>query len=327
MASRSPSRSSLTLRAALAAAGALAASLCVPQRAAAEERRLAQAVAKVKIPPDWLADVPIHYDTSKPWKDARLHIRSLLAARKNREAIKLTYDYLVVRKANTNDHEYPLYLYLGGELAWAAKVYIERLRPKPEGHTHEYRSLASIYLHFGEPQKALEVLNVALEHPPKPPWRIATIAQLHDHMGDVYARMGDTDKALEHYRTAIDTFPRSRQPYGRHLLHRQATRVQAKIDLIVRKTLDVARIANGTYRGASPGYAKTLHATVVVRDGRFADIRLRHEEKIDQGATTLIPQRILAKQSLQIDGITGATVTTQAIVDAVCDALRKARHK
>ena len=297
------------------------------QRAAAGEGGLAAAVAGVKVPPPWLAAVPVRYDTRKPWKEARLHIRKLLSEGKRREAIKLTYDYLVVRKANPDDHEYPMYLFLGGEPAWAAKVYLARLRGQPEGHTHQYRSLASLYVHFGEPQKALDVLAVAMQRPPKPPWRIATQAKLHDHMGDVYAHMGHTEKALEHYRAAIATFPRSKQPWGRHLLHREAAKVQAKIDLLGRQSLDLGRIADGTYRGKSLGYAKELHATVVVRGGRIADVRLSHQEKIEQGATTIIPKRIIEKQSLQVDGITGATVTVQAIVDAVYRALHQARKR
>ena len=46
--------------------------------------------------------------------------------------------------------------------------------------------------------------------------------------------------------------------------------------------------------------------------------------KIEQGATRIIPARIVEKQSLSVDSITGATVTTQAIIDAVYNALRRA---
>ncbi len=40
-----------------------------------------------------------------------------------------------------------------------------------------------------------------------------------------------------------------------------------------------------------------------------------------------VPQRIIARQSLKVDGITGATVTYDAIVDAALQALKKAGLK
>ena len=320
-------RSTATTFAAMLAAIACGIGVHRPSRACAAEPTLAKALASVKIPPDWLAGVTSDYDTRQPWKKARLHIRKLLSQGKNREAIKLTYDYLVVRKANKNDHEYPMYLYLGGEHAWAAKVYVGRLADKPEGHTHEYLSLASIYVRFGEPQKALGLLAVALERLPKPPWRIATEAQVHDRIGDVHAATGEPAKAIESYRTAMRRFPQSKQPWGRHLIHRHVAKIQAKLDLLERKSLDLSRVRDGVYRGTSQGYAKALQAAVTVRGGRIVDITLKHEEKIEQGATRIVPQQIIAMQSLSVDAVTGATITVQAIVDATYRALQSAGAK
>ena len=56
----------------------------------------------------------------------------------------------------------------------------------------------------------------------------------------------------------------------------------------------------------------------------MADIQLKHQEKIDQGACVVIPQRIIDKQSLHVDGISGATITKNAIVDGTLRCLRKA---
>jgi len=296
---------------------------CLACAATAAESELDAALASVTVPPPWLADVPIHYDTSKPWKEARQHIRTLLSEGKNREAIKLTWDYLMVRKVQEDTHEYPMYLYLGGEHAWATRVYIDRVKAKPEGHTFEYNALASLYVHYGEHHKAVETLETALERLPKPPWRIANMAKAHDRLGDVHAARGDVEKAKEHYRQAIRLFPQSKQPWGRHLLPRYAARVQAKLDLLTRAGLDLSTVRNGVHRGQSPGYAKPMHATVTVKGGRITDVRLRHQEKIDQGATNTVPRQIIERQGLQVDAVTGATVTVQAVVDAVYDALRK----
>ena len=293
--------------------------------AAAGESTLAQALKKAeKIPPDWLAGVASSYDTSKPWKDARLHIRGLLGEGKNREAIKLTYDYIVERKVQKDDHEYGMYLYLGGEYEWALKVYIERLELLPKGPTGEYEKLASLYLRVGEPDLAVKTLQDGLTRLPEPPWAVTSEANLHASLGDIYAASGKTDKAVEHYETAMKLYPTSNQPYGRHLLHRNVAKVQAKVDLLRRKNLDITKLPDGTYRGAGLGYVEDVTATVTLKGGRIADIRLAHKEKIEMGVSRTVPEQIIRTQGLQVDAVTGATVTTQAIVEAVYRALQKA---
>ena len=136
--------------------------------------------------------------------------------------------------------------------------------------------------------------------------------------------MGKDGSAQEHYAEAIRLYPTSNQPYGQHLLKRQADRVQSKLDLLSVRSLADARLRDGRYTSTALGYAGDLHVTLTVREGRMADIQVKHEEKIDQGACVIIPQRIIEKQSLQVDGISGATVTTSAIIDGTLQCLRKA---
>ena len=64
--------------------------------------------------------------------------------------------------------------------------------------------------------------------------------------------------------------------------------------------------------------------TVTIQAGRIVDVQVDHAEKIDLGATEIIPQRIVEKQSLQVDAITGATVTCDAIIEGVFRALKQA---
>ena len=63
---------------------------------------------------------------------------------------------------------------------------------------------------------------------------------------------------------------------------------------------------------------------MTVRGGKIADIEIDHREDIDQGATRIIPQRIIAAQSLAVDAITGATATTNAVIGATFLALKQA---
>ena len=287
---------------------------------------LDKALAHLKVPPDWFDEVEIEYDTNQPWKDARIEVRRLLSVNKNREAMKLTVLYLQKEDIG-NGHEYPMYLYMGGEYAWAVQEYRKRLRSRPKGNTHEYLSLVACYRHFGEYADALELVDVALQRLPDPPWRIAREADIYDYLGDLYAEMGNFEKATQHYKKAIALYPTSGQPYGRHLLHRRAARIQSKLDLLTVEAIESGELQDGTYTGKSLGYVGDLSVTVMIRKGKITDVQVQHEEKIDQNATTIIPRRIIAKQSLKVDGITGATVTYDAIIDGTLQALKKAKLK
>jgi uncharacterized protein with FMN-binding domain len=67
-----------------------------------------------------------------------------------------------------------------------------------------------------------------------------------------------------------------------------------------------------------------MEISVTLRGGRITDVKVKHEEKIDLNATTIVPQRIVEKQTVKVDGVTGATVTSQAIIDGAFSALKKA---
>lgn len=287
---------------------------------------LSDALAKLKVPPDWFSEVKVDYDTSLPWSDARLEVRRLLSENKNREAIKLTYLYM--QKNDIGDgHEYPMYLYMGGEYAWAVQEYRKHLSTLPAGPTNDYLSLAACYRHFGKYAQALEVLNIALQRLPAPPWRIAREADIHDCLGDIHLTLGNVEQARLHYLKAMALYPKSDQPYGRHLLHRRVAKIQSKLDLLMINALGSARLQDGTYTGQSLGYVDEILVTVAIARGRIADVRVQHKEKIDQNATVIIPKRIIEKQSLKVDGITGATITYDAIIDATLQALKKAGLK
>lgn len=302
-----------------------------PQKAKKPSMR--KALAELKVPPDWCRTTPVRYDTRKPWKEARLEIRRRLGLgdrRSLREAMKLTYLYH--KKNDIGDgHEYPMYLFLGGETAWAVKAYrsfIAKLAAGGKvGHTNAYLSLAACYVHFGEYDKALQIANDALRHLPKPPWDVPNEAHVHDVLGDVYAAMGDKARAKQHYRKAVRLHPRSRQPYGRHLLRRKAAKVQAKLDMLALEAIQPGKLRDGTYTGRSLGYVGDILVTVTVRGRRIAAVTVTHKENIPLGSTEIIPRRIVEQQALNVDAVTGATCTSDAIRDGAFQALKKAGLK
>jgi uncharacterized protein with FMN-binding domain len=303
----------------------------LPAAEPAPRLTLQQAQAQLQIPPAWFAATPIQWDTNKPWKDARLEIRRLLALDEAsvRQGVKLTW--LHAQKRDIGDgHELPMYLFMSGNYAWATLEYPNYIKTVAgKGATHAFLCYASCLAHFGEYAQALAVLADAEKDLPPEPWRISSRANIHNHYGDVHAKMGDHPKAKEHYLEAIRLYPTSTQPYGRHLLPRYVAKVQTKLDLLTLQNLQNTRLRDGVYLGRALGYSdkKDLEVTVSIRAGRIADVTVKHEEKIDLNATTLIPQRIVAQQNLNIDGITGATVTSQGIVDGAFQALKQAGLK
>ena len=284
-------------------------------------------LAAVEIPPAWLADVQTSYDTSNPWSEARQEIRRLLSLGEpatHREAIKLTWIYL--QKDDIGDgHEYPMYTFMGGEPLWSIRAHLEHIaKPHENVPIHSILTLAKIYLQYGQFEKAKTTLYAAMQNLPEPPWRIMRQAELEDAYGDLYAAWDRIDEAKQHYARSAQLYPTAKPPYGGHLLPRRAADVQAKLDLLTFRSLETASLRDGRYQDKSLGYVGNIDVTVQIQGGKIADIQLHHEEKIDQNACVLIPQRIMDQPSLQVDGISGATVTKDAIVNGVYRCLKKA---
>ena len=330
-----PQRSSLTMLTPTKCLALMAATLVmmalpyrVPSAEAAPTPSLQQALAQLKVPPDWMATTPITWDTNKPWKDARLEIRRLLALEDAsvRQGVKLTWLY--AQKGDIGDgHELPMYLFMSGNYAWATLECPKHLKKVAgTGATHAYLCYASCLAHFGEYTQALHVLDEAMNDLPAKPWRIASTANIQNQYGDLYARMGDLTKARQYYAEAIRLYPTSDQPYGRHLLPRYAAKVKTELDLLAMQSLATTRLNDGAFTGRALGYSdkKDLEVTVTIRAGRISDVSVKHEEKIDLNATRIVPQRMVEKQSVQVDGVTGATITSQAIVEGAFQALKQA---
>jgi uncharacterized protein with FMN-binding domain len=71
-----------------------------------------------------------------------------------------------------------------------------------------------------------------------------------------------------------------------------------------------------------------LIVKVRMNGSRIASIEVVQQHEtigIGDKAVTAIPAAVISAQSTQVDTITGATVTSKAIIDAVNDALSKAK--
>ncbi|MGN0517590.1 MAG: FMN-binding protein [Acutalibacteraceae bacterium] len=91
-------------------------------------------------------------------------------------------------------------------------------------------------------------------------------------------------------------------------------------------TFSGATLKDGTYQGSADGYIGVITVSVVVRNGSVTDISIVEENDTPQffERAKEIINTIINGQSLEVDGITGATYSSKGIQDAVYNALQNA---
>ena len=83
----------------------------------------------------------------------------------------------------------------------------------------------------------------------------------------------------------------------------------------------------GTYTASSKGFGGDVEVTVTVSENEIEDLKVvgDHEtENIGSFAVSMLPERILAAQTTNVDALSGATVTSSAILRALQDAFTQA---
>lgn len=95
------------------------------------------------------------------------------------------------------------------------------------------------------------------------------------------------------------------------------------------KKAEAAPLTDGTYTATKTGYQKEhVTVSVTVENGAIADVSIvevtDHPSTITDAPCQQLPAAIVANQSYQVDGVTGATMTSNAIKGAVRDCLEQA---
>lgn len=84
---------------------------------------------------------------------------------------------------------------------------------------------------------------------------------------------------------------------------------------------------DGTYTETAKGKKGNFEITVVIQDGNIASVTIGdHQETPDKGGVAIaqLPDEIVEAQSYEVDAVSGATVTSDGIKDAVAKCLEKA---
>ena len=140
--------------------------------------------------------------------------------------------------------------------------------------------------------------------------------------GDICRVAGRYTEALGHYQKVVDA------PSGGRDLKQSKGRAQASIDAIkLVDTLDLKKVPDGTYRDASLGYSGQVNVEVQVAGGKIADVKVtQHTEKQYYSAITDTTRQLIAKQGAKgVDATSGATITSEAVINASLKAVRKAQ--
>jgi len=173
--------------------------------------------------------------------------------------------------------------------------------------------LIKLWADMGELDKALRLAEQ------KAADGMATISYLT--AGDACRLAGRYAEALAYYKKVLT----AKAAAGREDdVKKDRERAQASIQAIrLFDTLDPAQVPDGTYRADSLAYAGPLHVEVTVKAGRILSVRVsEHQEKQFYSALTETPHQIVEKQGVRgVDAVTGATMTSEAIINATAKAL------
>jgi uncharacterized protein with FMN-binding domain len=140
--------------------------------------------------------------------------------------------------------------------------------------------------------------------------------------GDICRTAGRMTEALGYYEKALKAAEGGRD------LKQTKDRAQASIDAIkLVDTLNIKRVPDGAYRDQSIGYNGPVEVEVRVNAGKISGVKvLKHEEKQYYSAITDTCSQMILKQGAKgVDATSGATITSEAILNAGLKALAKIR--
>lgn len=85
---------------------------------------------------------------------------------------------------------------------------------------------------------------------------------------------------------------------------------------------------DGTYNGKAEGVHGDVEISVEIKKGKIDKINVVSQSEtsgVSEVAFEQVPAEIIKKQSTEVETVAGATVSSKAIIDAVNDALSKAK--
>jgi uncharacterized protein with FMN-binding domain len=95
---------------------------------------------------------------------------------------------------------------------------------------------------------------------------------------------------------------------------------------VAERSAHETHLIDGVYKGSDMGWPNRAVVKVTIRDHRIVDIDIvEHWELRGKEAESMVIQRIIEQQTPDVDAVSGATNSSWVIMNAVEDALKKAR--
>jgi uncharacterized protein with FMN-binding domain len=138
--------------------------------------------------------------------------------------------------------------------------------------------------------------------------------------GDALRQAGRFDQAIHFYNRVLADKNFRNEDYEKRFKARARESIEA-IELF--EKVDVRSISDGTYEATSTAYNGRLDVAVTVSGGEIKSAKVtQHREKQFYSALTDTEASILKLQTVRgVDGTSGATITSRAIVNATAKAL------
>lgn len=93
-------------------------------------------------------------------------------------------------------------------------------------------------------------------------------------------------------------------------------------ELVIRN-VDLPNIADGVYEGSFEGGRFSNSLEITVKDHEIVDIKMLKSSTSQEDICRRIYAKVIGKQSLEIDTVSGATVTTLTTLKAIENALSR----
>ena len=330
---------------------------------APKDKPKAEVLALIKkvgsTPPDWFASTPLNYPKSldlawtdpppgSPWdpsKNIGQFIWTSINENENRwkEGVRFLHHLLTVNQKNATITKRTMTslanMYHNLHEDWARAAFWWQMA----GDTTNL-DLAHCYFKLGSKAMAADILKLY----PSDSTRFCNVARLWAELGDVdkalkmalqtaqstpdvgFLAAGDICRLAGRYPEALGHYQKvlTASSGGRDIKQSQA-RAQASIDMIkLVDTLDLKKVPDGTYRDSSIGYSGQVGVEVTMAGGRIAAVKVtQHTEKQYYSSISDTCRQLVTKQGAKgVDATSGATITSEAIINASLKAVRKGQR-
>ena len=231
-----------------------------------------------------------------------------------------------IKKAGLKGRYLLLKIYARNKLEKEALALISQLHPKiPK----EYLMIAEAYAVMGMKEKALQNLkhcissgrHLSYKGPPgpmNPGWIMDQKATTRASAAVLALGLGDLELAKKIAKPVVnDNLLKNHKWTSRRISWTILNDIYHS-----RNSISLKNLKDGVYEGRSRGYVDEIEVAVTVKNGRIADVKVTYNsENRPYNAIQVIPLRMQKYNSIAVDAVSGATVSSSGLSVAVYRAL------